>query len=99
MALLSYLLQVILASGILYAYYHFVLRNNRFHQYNRYFLLLVPVISILVPFLDIPVYFSSASTDPASGLAGDRDHTDLPAHAHSPSRGRPGRVFIPTEFS
>ena len=68
MALLSYLLQVILASGILYAYYHFVLRNNRFHQYNRYFLLLVPVISILVPFLDIPVYLSSASNDPASGL-------------------------------
>ena len=61
--LLFYLLQVIVASGILYGYYHLALRNKRFHQYNRFYLLAALVISILVPFLNIPVYFTSKATD------------------------------------
>ena len=43
-ATLLYLLQVIIASGLLYGYYHFFLRNNRFHQYNRFYLLLSSVV-------------------------------------------------------
>ncbi len=66
--LLSYLLQVILASGLLYGYYHFVLRNSRFHRYNRYYLLFLPLLSVLVPFLNIPVYFSPNGANPASSL-------------------------------
>jgi beta-lactamase regulating signal transducer with metallopeptidase domain len=61
--LLFYLLQVIAASGLLYSYYHFALRNNRFHRYNRFYLLLAAVISIIIPFLNIPVYFTSAETE------------------------------------
>ena len=61
--LLLYLLQVIIASGILYAYYHFALRNKRFHKYNRFYLLIATVVSFAVPFLNIPVYFSQADTD------------------------------------
>lgn len=57
-SLLLYLLQVILASGILYCYYHFFLRNKRFHRYNRFYIITATVISILVPFLNIPVYFT-----------------------------------------
>ncbi len=38
--LLAYLAKVIICSGILYAYYHIALRNNRFHQWNRFYLLL-----------------------------------------------------------
>jgi N-acetylmuramoyl-L-alanine amidase len=57
-SVLLYLLQVILASGILYCYYHFFLRNKRFHRYNRFYILTATVISILVPFLNIPVYFT-----------------------------------------
>jgi N-acetylmuramoyl-L-alanine amidase len=63
-SLLFYLLQVILASGILYGYYHALFRNKKFHQYNRYFLLLATIISICVPFLNIPVYFDSEETKP-----------------------------------
>lgn len=59
-----YFLQVIVASGILYAYYHFFLRNKEFHQYNRFYLLSAVLISLLVPLLKIPVYFSG--TDAAS---------------------------------
>jgi N-acetylmuramoyl-L-alanine amidase len=62
--ILLYLLQVIISSGILYGYYHFFLRNKKFHQYNRYYLLLAMVISISIPFLRIPVYFDSAETEP-----------------------------------
>ena len=51
------MLQMILASGILYGYYHLMLRNKRFHQYNRFFLLASVIISVLMPFLGIPVYF------------------------------------------
>jgi hypothetical protein len=61
---LLYLLQVICCSGLLYGYYHLLLRNKKFHLYNRYYLLAAAVISILVPFLNIPVYFSSADTIP-----------------------------------
>lgn len=61
--LLFYLLQVIVASGILYGYYHLALRNKKFHRYNRFYLLAAFVISILVPFINIPVYFTSAATD------------------------------------
>src|SRR5262249_8162604 len=57
--LLLYLLQVIIASGLLYGYYYAALRNKKFHQYNRFYLLATIPVSILVPFLDIPVYFSS----------------------------------------
>lgn len=58
--LVIYLLQVIAVSGLLYGYYHLVLRNNRFHQYNRFYLLSAAVISIIIPFLDIPYYFTPA---------------------------------------
>jgi BlaR1 peptidase M56/Secretion system C-terminal sorting domain/Gram-negative bacterial TonB protein C-terminal len=62
-SLLYYLLQVIVASGILYGYYHLALRNKKFHHYNRFYLLIATVISIIIPFLNIPVYFSSSETD------------------------------------
>ncbi|TMI63604.1 MAG: hypothetical protein E6H07_12565 [Bacteroidetes bacterium] len=61
--LLVYLLQMIIASGILYCYYHFFLRNKNFHRYNRYYLLMAVVISIVIPFLNIPVYFTNENTD------------------------------------
>jgi hypothetical protein len=61
--LLFYLLQVIAASGLLYGYYHFALRNKRFHRYNRFYLLMTIVISSFIPFLNIPVYFSEKETE------------------------------------
>mgnify|MGYP001034642222 FL=1 len=64
-AVLFYLLQVIVSSGILYGYYHFFLRNKKFHQYNRYYLLMATVASLIIPFLKIPVYFSSQEDIPA----------------------------------
>src|SRR5436190_12912348 len=62
-SLLIYLLQLIIASGILYGYYHLFLRNKKFHQYNRYYLLSATIISIIIPFLQIPFYFTKSEAD------------------------------------
>jgi len=56
-SVLFYFLQSIIASGILYGYYHVALRNKKFHLYNRFYLLGSIIISILIPFLQIPLYF------------------------------------------
>jgi TonB-dependent SusC/RagA subfamily outer membrane receptor len=53
LAVLYYFLQVILCSALLMGYYWLVLRNNRFHQYNRFYLLAAAVLSWLVPLVKI----------------------------------------------
>lgn len=63
--LFIYLLQVILSSGLLYGYYHFFLRNKAFHQYNRFYLLSATVLSLAIPFINIPVYFTSTPEQPS----------------------------------
>jgi N-acetylmuramoyl-L-alanine amidase len=50
-----YFLQVIFCSAILYGYYLVVLRNKPFHQYNRFYLLSVLVLSWLIPLMRIEV--------------------------------------------
>src|SRR4030095_330447 len=62
-SLLYYLIQVITCSGILYGYYHFFLRNKKFHVYNRFYLLIAAIISIMIPFLNVPVYFTTSETN------------------------------------
>lgn len=54
-ALSYYLLKVIFCSGILYGYYHLALRNKIFHEWNRFYLLAIIPISILLPLLDINI--------------------------------------------
>ena len=60
-SILFYLIQVIICSGLLYGYYHLFLRNNKFHTYNRFYLLAATVTSILIPFINIPLYFNQAN--------------------------------------
>lgn len=60
--LLNYVIQVIIVSGLLYGYYHWVLRNKKFHHYNRYYLLGAALLSILIPLINIPVYFTQEQT-------------------------------------
>lgn len=52
---LMYLLKMMTCSSLLYGYYRVVLYNERFHQWNRFYLLASMVLSVLVPFLRIPV--------------------------------------------
>lgn len=59
-AITFYLLQVILCSGILYGYYLLLLQNKRFHQYNRFYLLLSVLLSLIVPLLEFKIDTGSA---------------------------------------
>ncbi len=53
--ILLYLLKMLLCSGILYGYYRVALYNERFHQWNRFYLLAAMATSMVVPLLHIPV--------------------------------------------
>lgn len=55
---IAYIAKVIICSGIFYGYYHIALRNNRFHQWNRYYLLLCAALSLIVPMIRIPLSFT-----------------------------------------
>ena len=55
MNLLPLLAKLVLSSGLLYGYYHFFLRNRRFHHYNRFYLLLAVLVSFVLPFVNIPI--------------------------------------------
>jgi len=54
-----YLAKMLLCSGIFYTYYYIALRNNRFHQWNRYYILMTTLLSLLIPLLQIPLSFSA----------------------------------------
>jgi TonB family protein len=53
--ILLYLLKMLLCSGILYCYYRVALYNERFHQWNRFYLLAAMLLSVVVPLLEIPL--------------------------------------------
>ncbi|MEN9319667.1 MAG: hypothetical protein RLZZ309_654 [Bacteroidota bacterium] len=50
--ILLYLLKTILVSSIFISYYWFVLRNKKFHYYNRFYLLSASVMSLILPLLN-----------------------------------------------
>ncbi len=55
-----YLLKVMICSGIMYCYYLLALRNKRFHQHNRFYLLLSIALSFIIPFISIEFWKESA---------------------------------------
>lgn len=54
--LLIYLLKSSLISGIFYGYYMLVLRNTRFHTYNRFYLLASMFMSLVIPSLQFSFF-------------------------------------------
>jgi BlaR1 peptidase M56 len=53
--ILLYLLKMLLCSGILYGYYRVALYNERFHQWNRFYLLAAMLLSVVIPFIQVPL--------------------------------------------
>src|SRR5262245_51479046 len=51
----AYLLKATLVSGVLYTYYHWKLRNRPCHRFNRLFLLCIPLLSLAMPFIHLPL--------------------------------------------
>jgi N-acetylmuramoyl-L-alanine amidase len=61
-----YLLKVIICSGVLFLYYHIALRNKLFHQWNRFYLLVAIVISLVAPVIQISILnYNSQATNKA----------------------------------
>ncbi|MGI9137997.1 MAG: hypothetical protein ACR2IM_03060, partial [Sediminibacterium sp.] len=63
---ITYILKTILISGIFLAYYWIGLRDKKFHYYNRFYLLTVSIMSLVIPLLNFnwfiveePVLYSS----------------------------------------
>ena len=48
-AIIFYLFKMIVCSGIMLLYYLFFLRNKRFHQFNRFYLLFSVALSLVLP--------------------------------------------------
>jgi N-acetylmuramoyl-L-alanine amidase len=65
LTIVYYFFQVMLCSGMMMGYYWLVLRNKRFHQYNRFYLLAIALLSWIVPLIKIswhqPVIMSSGN--------------------------------------
>ena len=59
---LLYLLKMLLCSGILYGYYRVALYNERFHQWNRFYLLAAMLLSIVLPLIEIPLLSKAQPT-------------------------------------
>lgn len=59
-----YFLQVILCSALMMGYYWVVLRNKRFHQYNRFYLLAIVLLSWIVPLVKIKWGHAVVGNDP-----------------------------------
>lgn len=57
MLFITYLVKVFICSGVLYGYYALALKNTPIHQWNRYYLLMATLLSLLLPLLQIPVSF------------------------------------------
>jgi TonB family protein len=57
-----YLLKMGICSAVLLGYYWFALRNERFHHWNRFYLLVAMFLSVVVPLLNIPISLANGPT-------------------------------------
>ena len=55
-----YLVKASLFSGILYAYYHLMLRDKQTFGWNRFYLLAAASLTVVIPLLNIPIHLSFA---------------------------------------
>lgn len=61
-SLLIYLMKVIICSGLFYIYYRWALRDKNFHSYNRFYLLTISGLSILLPLIQLS-WFDVSTTN------------------------------------
>ncbi|WP_228448365.1 MULTISPECIES: hypothetical protein [unclassified Chryseobacterium] len=61
--LLLYFGKVILCSGVMFLYYQLSLKDKTFHHYNRFYLLLAIVISLLLPLIKVDDFTIEVNSD------------------------------------
>ena len=62
-ALFIYFGKVFLASGVMFLYYQLFLKDKTFHHYNRFYLLGVLVLSMILPFFKISYFTIEVNAD------------------------------------
>jgi hypothetical protein len=65
MNILWYFIKLFFISSVFYGYYCFALRNKKFHGYNRFYLGITVLISLVLPLVNIPIFFN----EPQNGSA------------------------------
>lgn len=63
-AIAYYLLKVFICSSVLFLYYQFALRNKLFHQWNRYYLLMTILCSLLIPCFEFTLFTTHRTVEP-----------------------------------
>ena len=63
--LLFYSLKVVLCSTLFFIYYWLFLRNKQFHQYNRFFLIGISLLSWIIPFIKIGIFTKTEMSQPS----------------------------------
>lgn len=62
-ALILFFGKLMITSTVLFGYYHLALRNRTFHHYNRFYLLGIVLISLLLPFLKLSYITHEVNSD------------------------------------
>src|SRR6476469_4759179 len=81
-----YLLKVICISGLFFLYYHIALRNKQFHYYNRFYLLMIVVLSSVLPLLQLQwftLFSNSSQTIHLYKIIYGSGEEDVNAYGHS----------------
>src|SRR5262249_5658252 len=63
--IITYLVKVTLCSSLLFIYYHVALRNKRFHYYNRFYLLMSVILSLVLPLFKFSLFTMESNNDNA----------------------------------
>lgn len=66
---IAYLVKMLLCSAVLLGYYWLALRNERFHHWNRFYLLSAMFLSVVVPFVNVPLLPQNEPTAVVTVLA------------------------------
>ena len=62
MKLLLYIIEVIICSALFAGSYRLLLRDGRFHQWNRFYILSATALSIIIPIIRIPIVITEMGT-------------------------------------
>lgn len=75
-----YILKMLLSSVVLLGYYQLFLKDKTFHQYNRFYLLSVVLVSLLLPLLQVKYFVIEVHPDTHTLLShlGKHSETDVP---------------------
>jgi len=83
----AYIIRSALCMVLLYGLYRLILGKEKLFRFNRYYLIFAVIFSLTIPFVAIPVEYSSS--DPSAGILTALDNLTLPVAEMSPEAVTP----------